>query len=279
MRNRMLLPLGSAAVMGLLVGLVPSLHAQARRPAAKAAAPKAAPKAPPAVSLAGLQVVAKSLGKARFGDTIAFNSEAGVTLAIAVKVAPGTAILDIDDDESAVETWTDDKDTDLNIEPDFGSFPTYTEDQSAGIITVRSPVVPAAGSQQVSIKGALAVTTATGTQTVKSAKVALTKGTAFKVGALAGTIGDVEPSDTGGAVSVRFTGSSAGAIKDMKFLDAAGTEIESERNGSMTSSDEVELMYTLKAKATTAVLAVELWQGRQTTAVPFDLTASVGALK
>ncbi len=279
MRTRLSLTLlAPALACGVMLGALPVLHAQARRPPAqKGAAAKAAPK--PTVSLVGLQVSAKSLGKARFGDAIAFGGQSGVSLALAVKVAPGTAILDIDDDECTVDTWTDDKDTDLNIEPDWGSFPSYTDDQSAGIITVRSPVIPAAGAQQVSIAGTLSVTTAGGTQKSKANKVALGKGTAFKAGTLAGTIGDFEPSDTGGAISVKFTGPTAGAIKEVRFLDAAGTEIESERNGSMTSSDEVELMYTLKAKASTATLEVEVWQNRQTTAVPFTLTATVGSMK
>lgn len=60
----------------------------------------------PTVSLVGLQVSAKSRGKARCGDTIAFGGQTAVSLALAVKVAPGTGILDIDDEESTVETWT-----------------------------------------------------------------------------------------------------------------------------------------------------------------------------
>ncbi len=88
-------------------------------------------------------------------------------------MAPGTAILDIDDDESTVDTWTDDKQTDVNIEPDWGSFPNYTDDLSAGIITVRSPVIPAAGAQQVTLAGSIAVTTAAGTRAVQAKKVAL----------------------------------------------------------------------------------------------------------
>ena len=102
MRARVLVTLASAITCGVLVGLAPGLSAQARRPAAKApAAPKAAaaPKPNPVVSLVGLQVAAKSLGKARFGDTIAFGGQAGVSLALAVKVAPGTVLLDIDDDD------------------------------------------------------------------------------------------------------------------------------------------------------------------------------------
>lgn len=280
MRARMLVTLASAVMCGVLVGVSPLLHAQARRPAApKAAAPKAAAKPNPTVSLAGLQVAAKSLGKARFGDTVAFGGQSGVSLALAVRVAPGTAILDIDDDDCVVDTWTDDKQTDLNIEPDWGSFPNYTEDLSAGIITVRSPVIPASGSQQVSIAGSLSVTTAAGTRAVQAKKVALTKGTAFQLGALAASVSEFEATDTGATLAIKLVGSNTNTIKRLRFLDAAGTELESDTNGSMTSSDESEYSYTLKAKATTATVEIEVWQNLQTTKVPFTLTAGVGSVK
>jgi len=276
----MLVTLASAVVCGVLVGVHPSLNAQARRPPApKGAAPKAATNPNPTVSLAGLQVAAKSLGKARFGDTIAFGGQSGVSLALAVRVAPGTAILDIDDDDCIVDTWTDDKQTDLNIEPDWGSFPNYTEDLSAGIITVRSPVIPATGSQQVAIAGSLSVTTAAGTRAVQAKKVALTKGTAFKLGTLAATVSEFEATDTGATLAIKLVGSNTNTIKRLRFLDAAGTELESDTNGSMTSSDESEYSYTLKAKATTATVEIEIWQNLQTTKVPFTLTAGVGSVK
>lgn len=281
MRTRIFLHVGSAVACGLLMGVAPGLPAQARRPAAKAAAPKAAPapRATPVLSLVGLQVAAKSLGKARFGDTIAFGGQAGVTLAIAVKVPAGTAILDIDDDESTVETWTDDKQTDLNIEPDWGSFPNYTDDLSAGIITVRSPVLPAAGAQQITVAGSIAVTTATGTRAVQARKVALTKATTFQLGTMAGSISEFEATDTGATLAVKLTGSGTNAIKRLRFLDAAGTELESDANGSMTSSGESEYSYTLKAKAASATIEVELWQNQQTTKVPFTLTGTLGSVK
>jgi hypothetical protein len=280
MRARMLVTFASAVVCGVLVGVSPSLLAQARRPPApKAAAPNAAANPNPTVSLAGLQVAAKSLGKARFGDTIAFGGQSGVSLALAVRVAPGTAILDIDDDDCVVDTWTDDKQTDLNIEPDWGSFPNYTEDLSAGIITVRSPVIPASGSQQVAIAGSLSVTTAAGTRAVQAKKVALTKGTAFQLGTLAASVSEFEATDTGATLAIKLVGSNTNTIKRLRFLDAAGTELESDTNGSMTSSDESEYSYTLKAKATTATVEIEVWQNLQTTKVPFTLTAGVGSVK
>lgn len=279
MRAVYVFTLVTAAAVGLLLGDGPSLHAQAKRPAAKAGAAKAAPNPNPTVSLAGIQVAAKSLGKARFGDTVAFNGQVGTSLALAVRVAPGTAILDIDDDECTVDTWTDDKQTDLNIEPDWGAFPSFTEDLAAGLIAVRTPVIPASGSQQVSIAGSLSVTTAAGTRAVQARKVALTKGTSFQLGTLAASITEFEPTDIGGRVSVRLVGSNTNTIKKLRFLDAAGTELESDSNGSMTSSNESEYSYTLKAKATTATIEIELWQNLQTTKVPFNITAGVGSIR
>lgn len=259
--------------------------AQSKRPATpkagapKAAATKPAPKPNPVVSLAGLQIVAKGLGKGRFRDAIAFDGKQGVSLALAVRVAPGTSILEIEEDDCVVESWTDDKQTDLNIEPDWDSFPTYTEDQTGALISVRSPLAPSAGSQAVSIAGSLAVVTAAGTRTVQARKVALTKGTSFQLGTLAALIGDVEPADTGATVSVKLTGTGASGIKRLRFLDAAGTELESDANGSMSSPGEVELMYTLKAKAAVATIELEQWQNLETMTVPFSLSATVGGFR
>jgi hypothetical protein len=283
MRTRCLVTLASAITCGVLLAAVPVLNAQGQ--SRRAAAPKGAPKAAavptpnPTVSLVGLQVAAKSLGKARFGDTVAFGGQTGVSLALAVKVAPGTAILDIDDDDCTVETWTDDKQTDLNIEPDWGSFPNYTDDLAAGIITVRSPVVPATGAQQISISGSVSVTTAAGTRAVQAKKVALAKGTSFQLGTFAASIAEFEPTETGASLSVRLAGSRTNNIKRLRFLDAAGTELEAETNGSMTSSDESEYSYTLKAKATSATIEIEIWQNQQTTKVPFTIAAGVGSVR
>jgi hypothetical protein len=282
MRMSLFALIGTGAALGASLAILPPVHAQGR---AKAATPKAPPKAAaapkpnPTVSLAGLQVVARSLGKGRFRDAVAFDGQPGVSIGLAVKVAPGTAILEIEDDDCEVTAWTDDKQTDMNIEPDWGSFPTFTEDQSAGLISVRTPMLPAAGASSMTLTGTLSVTTAAGTRTVQAKKVALAKGTSFQLGTIAASIGDFEPSDTGGAITVKMTGAGVGAMKRLRFLDAAGTEIESDANGSMTSPGEAEYSYTLKAKATTATIDVELWQNLQTTPVPFTITATVGSFK
>lgn len=281
MRARMVPTLVSAVIVGVLCGTPASVAlGQQRRPATpKAAAAKPAPRPAPTVSLAGIQLAAKSLGKARFGDTVAFGGQAGLTLALAVKVAPGAAILDIDDDECTVDTWTDDKQTDLNIEPDWGSFPSFTEDLTAGVITVRTPLLPATGAQQFSITGSVSVTTAAGTRAVQAKKVALVKGTSFQLGTFAASIPEFEATDTGASLSVRLTGSNTNNIKRLRFLDAAGTELESDTNGSMTSSDESEYSYTLKAKAASATIEIEIWQNQQTTKVPFTIAAGVGSVR
>ncbi|BCS34269.1 hypothetical protein TBR22_A34980 [Luteitalea sp. TBR-22] len=280
MRFPAFLAIGVGAALGISVAVLPPVHAQGRgKPAPKAPAKAAAaPKPNPTVSLAGLQVVARSLGKGRFRDAVAFDAQPGVSIALGVKVAPGTALLDIDDDDSEITAWTDDKQTDMNIEPDWGSFPTYTEDQSAGIISVRTPMLPAAGASSVTVTGTLGVTTAAGTRTVQARKVALTKGTSFQLGTIAGVVGDFEPTDTGGTITLKVAGRMS-AMKRLRFLDAAGTEIEADANGSMTSPLESEYTYTLKAKATTATIELELWQNLQTTPVPFTVTATVGSFK
>lgn len=280
MRSSSFALLGLGAALGASLALLPPVHAQGR---AKAARPKAAakgvPKPNPTVSLAGLQVVAKSLGTGRFRDAVAFDAQAGVSIALAVKVAPGTALLEIDDDDSEITTWVDDKQTDMNIEPDWGSFPTYTEDQSAGIIAVRTPMLPAAGASSVTVTGTLGVTTAAGTKAVSAKKVALARGTTFRLGTISAAIGDFEPNDTGASLSVTLSGGGLSAVKRLRFLDAAGTELEADANGSMTSSDESEYSFTLKAKAATATIELELWQNLQTTPVPFTITAAMGSFR
>ena len=109
--------------------------------------------------------------------------------------------------------------------------------------------------------------------------MALTKGTAFQLGTLAASVSEFEATDTGATLAIKLVGSNTNTIKRLRFLDAAGTELESDTNGSMTSSDESEYSYTLKAKATTATVEIEVWQNLQTTKVPFTLTAGVGWVK
>jgi ABC-type oligopeptide transport system substrate-binding subunit len=94
---------------------------------------------------------------------------------------------------------------------------------------------------------------------------------------LAASVSEFDATDTGATLAIKLVGSNTNTIKRLRFLDAAGTELESDTNGSMTSSDESEYSYTLKAKATTATVEIEIWQNLQTAQVPFTLTAALDA--
>ena len=99
-----------------------------QRPAA--AAPSTAPAAPQ-VSATAIRVVGPGLG-ANGSELRPFNEQPGTTVALSVQAPRGSGIVEIDDDASKIEAFSDDKGQSLLEEGRVGPFPTITREAAVG---------------------------------------------------------------------------------------------------------------------------------------------------
>src|SRR5262249_5795102 len=228
-----------------------------------------------AVSVGGVRVVGPGIGE-NGSEQRPFNEDTGTTIVLLVQAPKGTGIVDLDNDGSAIDSVSADKGANLLENASFGSFPEVVKDGSAGLIELKLGVRPAAGAAAVSAEGSLNVTTATGTRPVKAANVALVEGKTFKAGTITFTVGKIDASGDSVRVTFNLPRTSLKTIKAMKFLDAKGGEIESDRMGSGDFNETGELDYQLKTTSKTVTVACDVWQGQKSDKLPFKVTVGLG---
>jgi hypothetical protein len=228
-----------------------------------------------AVSVGGLRVVGPGVGE-NGSEQRPFNEGTGTAIVLLLKAPKGVGLVDLDEDSSVIESAADDKGTDLLEDASFGPFPEVVKDGSAGLMEIRLGKRPAAGSAAISAEGALSVTSATGTRPLKASNVALVEGKTFKIGTTVVTVAKVEASDDSQSITLNLPRSAMKTIKAVRFLDAKGAEIESDRVGSGYFNDQGEFDYRVKTTAKSVTVACDVWQGLKTEKVPFKLTAGLG---
>lgn len=274
-----------AAAVALAVALgAGALHAQAKRPPlpqrpAPGKPAAAAPVKMPDVVVGGIQVVS-----APFGDddwsARPFNSKNGTKVVLVIKMPAGMGLIEIDEDKSSLDTFTDEKTTQYAAE--FESFPDVAKDGSAGAIEAQSEIIPGPGMHSLLLEGTLALKVATGTKPTKIAPLRPENDKGFKLGATQVTFSDVTPPDDPKAedaalsFSINLPRTVMASIKQVKFLDAKGTEIEgARRTSSGYSMDDATMGFSVPAVHKTFGLEFEMWQGVRDITVPFKVNASI----
>ena len=272
----------TAVAIGLVLG-AGSLHAQARRPPLPQkpapGRPAEAPVKMPDVVVGGIQVV-----NAPFGDddwsARPFNSKNGTKVVLVIKMPAGVGLIEIDEDNSSLDTFTDEKTTQYAAE--FESFPDVAKDGSAGAIAAESDIVPGAGMSALLLEGTLALKVAAGTKPTRIAALRPENDKGFKLGATPVTFSDVTPPDDPKAedatlsFNINLPRSVMSGIRQVKFLDAKGAEIEgARRTSSGYSGDDGEMGFSVPAVHKTFSMEFELWQDVRDLKVPFKVNASI----
>lgn len=240
---------------------------------AEALAQGRAAAAAPSVEIAGLRVVGPGYGEDGT-ELRAFNESPGLALALAIKAAGKSGIVDIDEDKCNIEAVTDDKGTNLMEEARFGSFPKVAKDGSVGMVDLEVRVRPAAGASSVKATGTLVYLAATGTRPVK-AKVGLENGKTFKIGTTTVTVDAVTVEEGRTNFTFKLPKSLLLTLKDVRYLDDAGQPIEGHRMGSGWMNDDAEMSFALQTAAKTANFEFDVWQGLKETTVPFSVQAGL----
>lgn len=238
----------------------------AQRPAAAAPAPQ--------VSVAGIRVVGPGAG-ANGTELRAFNESPGTAIAVLLKAAAGSGIVEIDGSESRVETFADDKGQSLMEEARVGPFPKVSDDGTVALFEIEVRARPSAGAVSVSAQGAVAVTVAAGSKPQRIANVRLEPARTLKMGTATITLKDVTPSDDSTSLTLALSRPVMRTIRDVRFFDAKGEQFESRRTGSGYINDAAELSYDVKTKDKVATVEFDVWQNQRSVKVPFNVKASL----
>lgn len=232
-------------------------------------------------------------GKGYGGDmdgVRAFNEEPGTRVALLAR-APAGGLLDFDEDASKLKVFTDDKGKTLNP-PDksafrdsgFGMFAQVSKDSKACVFHAVGKEIPTKGAAVLSVEGEAVFAFATQKQDFPADKVSLKAGTKFKAGELNFEVtkygkNDFDAENWPFEVEFAFKQSSANLF-GVKFFDAAGTEIPSEKGSTsrMNFGAVVNESHAFKLKKNADVVKVvaTYWTDRKDIKVPFALKVGPG---
>jgi hypothetical protein len=269
------------ALLGALVLIVGSFAslaaAQAKRqPATKAAAPAAAPVKMPEIAVGGIQVAKVVVGEDDWSAK-PFNSGNGTKIVLWIKMPPGIGLIEIDDDGSLLQHFGDDKGSDLGGSLD--SFPDEFKDGSGATMEISSDALPNAAAPALMAEGTLAMSVATGSKPQKVANVRLENDKTFKMGQVTMTVSEVGTEGEEQTFTLKLPRQTMATIKEVKFYDAKGQEIEGRRTSSGYMNDDAEMGFAVKTALKTVTVEFETWQGLQTIKVPFKVKAGVGLVQ
>ena len=257
------------------VQAVPALAQRSQsRPAPRAEVP-----APIEMKMAGIRVVREGIG-ADGSELRAFNWTPGTDLEVFVRTGrPNEFIVEVDDDESVVENFTDDAGGGLAQGAEVDSFPKVAADGSAALVTLASDAVPGPGATAITVSGQLAITTSSGSKVQKVPSVKIESARTFKLGAATVTIEDVSTDAERTTFTLTMTRATRNLIKNLVFKNGKGEVLDVSSNGYSIMNETAQLNYAGPAGLAAAVIEADLWQNLKVRKAPFKITASLGGEK
>jgi hypothetical protein len=203
-----------------------------------------------------------------------FHQDNGTKIVLWVKMPAGQGLIEIDEDASLLQSFTDDKGS--NIGGKFGSFPEEFKDGSGGIIEIASTGFAAPGATSLLAEGSVAMTVATGTRKTRVANVRLVNDAKFVFEKTPIVISEVEAQGDSLTFTFNLPRQVMTGIKDVVFLDAKGQPVEGRRTSSGYMNDAAQLGFSVKTAARALTVEFEAWQGTRTIKVPFKVKAALG---
>lgn len=234
----------------------------------------------------GLRIV-----QAGYGDNMSgvrpFNWSPGTTLAVLLH-RPAGNLIEVDLDASSVESFTDDRNTNLLKKTEqswgrtgFGAFARLSEDGKAAMVEVAGDSLPAPDATTLSAKGTITLVTARGQKTVKAGDVKFAKDESFKIADANFTVESAKPSEWQDDVyEVTFRSrDNLDDIAGLKF-ESDGEKIDARRGVTSTSGmgDNITTRwtYSFKEKLEGASVAADVWVELESHDVPFELEVGLG---
>ena len=234
------------------------------------------------LEVVGIQLIQKTLGSDDSEKIVPFNTfKSGLEIAIGIQQQDGT-IIDLDNDDSTLTKFSDDKGTNLIVEEfgrrGFGAFPKVSKDGKAGMISLTTPRVPAAGASEVQAAGFIFITAASSKKTEKTELLDFKKGTVFKVGKISFTMTKAAV-DTDETEVELETNNDIKELASLRFIGGNGEVLPSDRQGfssmGFSGARTMTIDYSVKGVHPKVIIEAEIWQDAKEVKIPFDLTVKL----
>lgn len=268
-----------AVAVSVVTTAVMASPTTAQRPPARPVPRGVAAPVPLQVTMAGIRVVRDGAG-AGGKELRGFDMAPGTALDVFVGTgSPTEFIVDIDRDQSLIETFSDDAGATLTKGLNIGSFPKMAADGSAALLTLSSDGIPSPGATAVTVSGRLAVTTANGTMMQRVTGVRIESGRSFRIGSSTITINDVSANGNRTTFTLKMTRATRNLVKKMVFKSAKGEVLKVSATGYMVMNDKAEQHHAGPPGLKTVTIDVAMWQNLWSRKVPFRVTATLGGAK
>ncbi|MFW5817214.1 MAG: hypothetical protein ACOCWV_01640 [Planctomycetota bacterium] len=204
------------------------------------------------LEVAGLSV-AKPRPNDKYNRSMAFGLPRGTAVHFAIDGGE-RYFIEMDKDQSQLQTFTDDKGTVLAKPSKASAFgnkwmpfsPNISDDGNQVFFSVRSKKLPADGTKTLRVKGTFTLLAGKGEKNAKS-EFTLKDGEAVKLGTIDATLENVKESSFGrtkAALTLK-SNSSFAAIRSVVFHDTEGNEVKSRRMGSYSTGPGGKKTYGL----------------------------------
>jgi hypothetical protein len=229
----------------------------------------------PTVTVGGIQV-AKVVAPKDEMMSRPFNSENGTKLVLWIQMPAGQGLIEIDEDTSVLQRFSDDKGTDLGGR--FEGFPDEFKDGTGGTFEISSTGLPAAGAVRLMAEGILSLHVADGIKPIRVASFPLVNGRTVMLEKTTITVAEVETREGEVSFTLKLPRQVMEMIRDdeVRFFDAKGQAIEGSNTGSGYMNQAAEMRFTVKGAPKALTIEFDVWQGRRAIKIPFKVQAGMG---
>jgi hypothetical protein len=222
-------------------------------------------------------------------ESRSFCWKSGVTVSATLSSSAGK-IVKIEDSKSKIESFTDDKGTDLMAAPDSNDvfnkpgvsiqLPSSDEGFTSVVMDLKALGHPAKGATMLNIAGKVVAQVASDSKQVTVDNAEIKPETTFKVGEMSLKISSASmKKDFSQKDEFMVTFSSAKeleSISKIEFFDAQGTKIEASKRSWGGGFGSYMMEYALKKSVDHAKIVVSYWTDLKTVEVPINVKTSVG---
>ena len=225
-----------------------------------------------AVSVAGLRVIGAGAGR-NGSELRAFRESPGLTVSLLVSAAPGSRLVEVDDDGCSLDSLVAKDGTSLLEDVRWSPFPSLSDSGDAAMIEFSSRAVPRPGDANLRAKGGIKLTLAGKVVRAKAAGFSHAPGTEFDGpwGHFKVQVAEADPDSDSYRLVLETTSATADLIRNLDFTDAGGEPLNSTGRGSMTMGSRTQLELNFEGTRIPAELEVEWFEDLQEILVPFDL--------
>ncbi len=232
----------------------------------------------PVVKMAGVRVAGPGYGE-NGNEIQPFRESPGLTLVLVVEAPQGKSLVEIDTDESNLESIADDRGNDLREGVRWGYFPEMTRDGRYALIEISVSERPAVDAARVTVEGSVALQLAGKTTTQRLDSASFQSGSVLELdgGRLKVEVAGKDPEwNDALRIVLGTTTEFHDTIRELRFLGTGGSPLETQGTGTTTIGSQVQVETYFTGDTLPVGLEVERFEGLDQVVVPFRLQAGLG---